>query len=195
MLSLFLTAYAAFSKPFYGITDFLERRTPILDPITKYYREDIIDMPEDYMTKLPRLNAAIGSIQLDKYDGIIQKRRECARFYKGALNGLEGIAPPRLIEGATYLYCVSLVENRRKFIEYMRKRGIQAGEYIEYAIPYMKAYEKYRSGDYPNSLLCSRNIVNLPCHPSLSEKALKKIAGHISDYFKINSCNCPKKVI
>ena len=195
MLLLFLTAYAAFFNPFYGITSFLERRTAVLDPIVKYYKEDEIDMPDDFMNKLPPINARIGGIQLDKYDEIKAKRRVTAEFYHEALKGLKGVTLPRLMEGATYLYCVAMVGDRKGFIEYMRKRGIQIGEYIEYAIPYMGAYEKYRNGDYPNSLLCSRNVVNLPCHPSLSGRDLKKIAQAISDYFRINSCNSSIKVL
>jgi perosamine synthetase len=183
MLSLFLTVYAAFFNPFYGITNFLERRTRILDPITKYYKEDLIDMPADFMDKLPAINSRIGSIQLEKYDDIKRSRRATAKFYNETLKGLKGITPPHLIDGATYLYCVSMVDNKKKFIEYMRKKGVQVGDYLEYAIPYMKAYEKYGKGDYPNAYMCSRNIVNLPCHPSLSEADLKEIVAHISYYF------------
>ena len=183
MLSLFLTTYAAFFDPFYRFVDFLERRTGVLNPVTKYYREDAIDMPEDYMNKLPSINAMIGSIQLDKYDEIKERRSRIAKFYHEALRGIKAIMPPPLIEGATYLYCVSMVEKREEFIEYMRKRGVQIGNYLEYAIPYMKAYEKYRREDYPNAYMCSRNIINLPCHPSLSEADLSKIVKCVSGFF------------
>jgi dTDP-4-amino-4,6-dideoxygalactose transaminase len=183
MFFLFLTAYAAFFNPFYGITNFLERRTAVLDPIAKYYKEGIIDMPKDFLDKLPAVNARIGSIQLDKYDAIKERRRAIAKFYNEELKNLKGITPPRLIEGATYLYCVSSINDRERFIEYMRKKGIQIGNYIPYAIPYMKAHKKYKIGDYPNSLLCSRNIINLPCHPSLSRNELSKIVRCMTDYF------------
>lgn len=184
MFSLFLTAYVAFFEPFYGITNFLERRTNLIDPISKYYREDAIDMPQDYLNILPNLNARIGSMQLDKYEWVKEKRRFIAKLYHKALNGLRGIALMPLIEGATYLYCVARVNKRDRIIEYMRKRGIEIGKYIEYAVPYMKAYEKYRSGDYPNAYACAHNIINLPCHPTLSQRDLSKIASHVSDYFK-----------
>jgi perosamine synthetase len=183
MFSLFLTTHVAFFSAFYGITNFLEKHTAILDPITKYYKEDTIDMPKDFLDKLPAINACIGSIQLDKYDAIKEKRRAIARFYSEALKNLNGITPPRLIEGATYLYCTLLIDNRERFIEYMSKKNIEIGKYVEYAIPYMKAYEKYKTGDYPNSLLCSRNIINLPCHPSLSWHDLSKITRYITNYF------------
>ena len=175
MFSLFLTTYIAFFNPFYGITNLLERRTKLLDPIAKYYDENKIDMPADFLDKLPAVNARIGSVQLDKYDEIKTKRRETAGFYNEALKGLKGITAPKLIDGATYLYCVSMVDNKKKFMEDMRKKGIQIGEYIEYAIPYMKAYEKYRAGDYPNAYKCSESVVNLPCHPSLSQAELNNI--------------------
>lgn len=187
MLALLITAYIAFFKPFYAVTNFLEKRTKILDPIVKYYKDDIIDMPEDYLQLLPSINAKIGSVQLDKYDIIMEKRRETANFYNEALKGINGITPPLLAEGASYLYCISMVKDKRDFIKYMAKKGVQIGEYIEYAVPYMRAYQMYRQGeDYPNALLCSRNIVNLPCHPTLSKRELEKIVGYISDYFLYN---------
>lgn len=182
MFALFLTAYIAFFNPFYGITNFLERRTSIIDPIAKYYKEDKIDMPEDFMNKLPSINARIGSIQIGKYDYIKKSRRSCAKFYNEALKSLKNITQPRLIDGATYLYCASMVNKKEKFIEYMRQKGIQIGEYLEYAIPYMKAYENYRNGDYPNAYKCSRHVVNLPCHPSLSGTELSRIAKDIIQY-------------
>lgn len=183
MFSLLLAAYAAFFEPFYGITNFLERRTAILDPIAKYYREDVIDMPEDFLNLLPAVNAGIGSVQLDKYDGIKERRLATAIFYNEELKNIKTITPPRLVEGATYLYCAMLVNERERFIEYMRKKGIQIGDYIPYAIPYMTAHKKYKTGDYPNALLCSRNIVNLPCHPSISRRELSKIVRCMTDYF------------
>lgn len=182
MSSLFLTAYAAFFEPFYGFVNFLERRTGVLDPIAKYYKEDAIDMPDDFLNKLPRINANIGSIQLDKYDEAIERRRQIAKFYNEALGGLKHVTAPLLIEGATYLYCISIADSRDALIEYMRKKGIQIGKYLEYAIPYMKAYEKYKNGDYPNSYMCSRNIINLPCHPSLHNSDLSKIVGYIKQF-------------
>lgn len=181
MLSLFLTAYAAFFEPFYGITNFLERRTTILDPIVKYYNEDQISMPADFRNGLSPINAAIASLQIDKYDEIKKRRVAAAKFYNEALKGLNSVKPPVLIDGATYLYCVSMIENRQEFREYMRKKGIQVGEYIPYAVPYMKAYEKYREGDHPNALLCSRKIINLPCHPTLTEADLRRITRHLFD--------------
>ncbi|MDO8535591.1 MAG: DegT/DnrJ/EryC1/StrS family aminotransferase [Candidatus Omnitrophota bacterium] len=182
MLSLLIAAYAAFFDPFYGFVDFLERRTKVLDGVVKYYNEEVIDMPEDFMVKLPRVNARIGSIQIDKYDEIVKRRREIAEFYNKALKPLIYITPPHLIEGATYLYCAAMVDKREDFIEYMRNGGIQIGRYLEYAIPYMKAYKKYKNGDYPNAYLCGRNIVNLPCYYSLSDAGLQKIAKRASNY-------------
>ena len=184
MLGLFLTAYVAFFDPFYGFVNFLERRTAVLDPIVKYYREDAIDMPKDYLSKLPDLNARIGSIQLDKYDKIKSRSVGIAKFYHNALRDLEGMTSVPLIEGSTYLYCVSMVDRRQEFVEYMRKKGIQIGTYIEYAVPYMKAYEKYSDKNYPNAYACSRNIINLPSYPSLSDADLARIAEYVVRYFK-----------
>jgi len=180
-----LAVYAAFFDPFYRFTDFLERRTTVLDFIAKYYREEVIDMPKDFMNKLPCINAKVGRTQLDKYDGIKQKRRETAKFYYNALKNLKELTLPPLIEGATYSHYAPRVDNREEVIKYMRKRGFQMGREFEYSIPHMKAYEKYKSEDYPNAYMCSRNVINLPSHPSLSEADLTKIVRCIKDHFTL----------
>jgi len=43
-----------------------------------------------------------------------------------------------------------------------RKKGIQLGILIEYSIPYMKAYQKYKKGEYPVSLEFSKKSINFP---------------------------------
>ena len=66
------------------------------------------------------------------------------------------------IEGATYSHCVGLVKDRDTWVERYRKKGIQLGTLIEYSIPYMKAYQKYKRGEYPVSLEYSKRTVNFP---------------------------------
>ncbi len=66
------------------------------------------------------------------------------------------------IEGCTYSHCVALVEDREKWIEEYRQKGIQLGILIEYSIPYMKAYEKYKKGEYLVSLEYSKKSINFP---------------------------------
>ena len=64
--------------------------------------------------------------------------------------------------GCTYSHCVGIVEDRDIWLEKYRKEGIQLGILIEYSIPYMSAYKKYKKGEYPVSLEYSKKSINFP---------------------------------
>lgn len=174
-LTYFLSTYLTFSSPLYGLVNFLERNTTLTDAFTKYYEDNKIDMPKDFMTKMPNINAKVGIAQLKKYDKIKDKRRKMAEFYNKELKGSDGPTLPPLIKGATYSHYVPRVEDRKILINHMLSKGIQLGELIEYSIPYMKAYEKYKEKEYPVSLEASKTAINLPNYPDLREKDIKYI--------------------
>ncbi len=179
-----MAVYAAFNNTFYGFVNFLEENTPLLNRLTKYYREDRIDFPKDFNIGLGDLEARVGEVQLRKYAKIRRKREEIAKYYNEQLQGVEGIELPPIVEGATYSHYVPRVSDRERLIRYMRKRGIQIGRLIEYSIPYMRAYEKYKDGEYSNSLKCTLTTVNLPNYRGLPEKKVKYIIDNLKDIYK-----------
>lgn len=181
-LLYFLSTYITFSRMFYGFVNFLETRTPLLDRFTKYYEDEKIEMPRDFMSKMPAANARVGIAQVQKYAENKKRRREIAEFYNSKLSGIDGLALPSLIDGATYSHYVPRVDNRKQLVEHMRKKGVQIGELIEYSIPDMKTYEKYRNGDYPNSLKCSQNTINLPINPSIRKKDTEYIVTYLKRF-------------
>jgi len=78
---------------------------------------------------------------------------------------------PPLIEGATYSHYVARVPVRSRMQKIMARQGIQLGELIEYSIPHMKSYATYVNGmQFPNSLLCSKQTINLPIFATLDKK-------------------------
>lgn len=66
------------------------------------------------------------------------------------------------IQGSTYSHCVTLVERREKWLQKYKKESVQLGIFIEYSIPYMKAYERYKRTEYPVSLEYSKKSINFP---------------------------------
>ena len=180
-LLYFLSTYIIFLSPIYGMVNFLERRTKLIDAFTKYYEEGKVDMPKDFMITMPNIDAKVGIAQLEKYEEIKEKRRGIAKFYDKELKNLDGITLPPLIEGATYSHYVPRVNEREKLIRYMRKGGLQIGRLIEYSIPHMKAYEKYSDSEYPNSLKCTSTTINLPNYPDLKKVQIKYIVEQLKE--------------
>ncbi len=92
--------------------------------------------------------------------------------------------PPR-VEGATYSHFAIRVPDRDELMRLSAARGVQLGQLIEYSMPHLPAYRPY-AGDreFPNSLLCSHSMINLPIHPSLKDEDLERIVEVINHLSK-----------
>ena len=64
----------------------------------------------------------------------------------------------------------------------MRGKNISVGSYFDYSIPELPLYKQYKYSQYPNSYKCSKEVVNLPNHPALTEKELRYIVQSIIEY-------------
>lgn len=176
--SLYLmAALAAFNNNFYGLTYWLQQQTRLLKGLTDaYHLDQKIHFPPDFDRFMSPVEARIGLAQLKKYSFIKRRRREITEFYfKNLKVPGEWVMPP-CIEGATYSHFVIRVPDRDQIIAKAAKQGVQLGQLIEYSMPHLPAYQQY-FGDqvFPNSHLCSHSLINLPVHPHLKTKELKKI--------------------
>ncbi len=180
----FISQFVAFNKTIYGLTDYLINNTHLLDKFLVDYSEDMDTIPENYFKPLLNLQARIGLIQLDKYDEMVKKRQDIAKFYYENLKDEGFIVLPPLIDGAIYSHYSVRIKNKDEFIVKMRERGISVGSYFDYCIPELKAYNPYKRGEYPNSVICSREIVNLPNHPGLSLKELTYVVDTIKKIYE-----------
>lgn len=156
----FIAVNIAFNTYVYGLVNWLERKG-VLDRFVKYFEENKIYFPDDWNLYPSKIEARVGLSQLQKYENIIEKRVQNARSWREKLK-IENIEFKNHIDGATYSHCVALVDNRDEWLEKYRKSGIQLGILIEYSIPYMSAYEKYKKGEYPVSLMYSKTSINFP---------------------------------
>jgi len=156
-----ISVYYAFNEYIYSFTNWLERKG-FIDSFTKYYSEDKINFPKDWNHYPSEIEAKVGLVQLKKYDSIISKKLEQANGYKEDFNGKGNIKILSSAGGATYSHFVALVENRDEWIKRYLKKGIELGILIEYAVPYMPAYAKYKNGEYPISKYYSQHTINFP---------------------------------
>ncbi|MDC3203579.1 DegT/DnrJ/EryC1/StrS family aminotransferase [Prochlorococcus sp. AH-716-B04] len=159
-----LGIFIAFNSKFYSITWWLQRKTIFLNYFTKsFHLDEKIHFPPDYLDFMLDVEAAIGLIQLKKYDYIVQKRREKALQYSKVLaKNSEWILPP-IRDGATYSHFTVRVKNRKKVIDSYQKKGIELGELIQYSIPSLKCYEVDNvKVKFKNSEEASKTTINFP---------------------------------
>jgi len=174
-----LLVFLAFNEKIYGLILWLQKKTPLLNRLTKaYHLDDKIHFPPNYLDKMLNIEASIGLEQLKKYPKIIQDRRENANYYDQNLTRKEGRYFPPIIDGATYSHYSILVPNKTKEIEDYKKRGIELGELIHYVIPNLSSYLS-NDNDFKNSVYASKHIINLP----LVRYKKKYLSKYIKKYF------------
>lgn len=182
-----LAVYPAFQDSLYGLVYWLQNDTPLLDTLTKaYHLDEKIHFPPDSMDFLSGVEAEVGLRQLQKYVGIVARRREAAGYYYEILAASGIFELPPLVNGATYSHYVIRVKDRGPFMKDMARRGVQLGQLIEYSVPHMQAYHAYADpSQFPNSLLASRHTINLPIHPGLKPNQIERIARTLIETARI----------
>lgn len=157
-----IATYIAFTPLIYGFVNWLERKG-FLDRFVKYFDESIIDFPKDWNQLPIALEARVGLVQLKRYDSILQARRNNSLKWIEILKKDDRLKFMPDYDGNSYSHCVAIVENRAYWVEEYRKKSYQLGILIEYSVPEMKSYQKYKNGkEFPNSAFYSEHCINFP---------------------------------
>jgi len=138
--------YFAFNERIYGFVWWLQKKTILLNKFTKtYHLDDKIHFPPDYLDLMSEVEAAVGLVQLEKYEDIIESRRKKALWYDQSLERRKDWKFPPILQGATYSHYTVMVPDREKVVEEFAVRGIQLGKLIDYSIPDLKSYRSLDS--------------------------------------------------
>jgi len=130
-----------------------------------------------YNYKLTDIQAALAESQLQKLPSFIEKRKEIARVYNDGLKGLR-VSLPVVPEGREHIYYryVIIPENPLKFMEEMRRRGIQCRR------PVFKSLHRYlKLAGYPITDDVWEKAVSIPIYPFLKEEEVHGIVDAIKE--------------
>ena len=173
--------WAAFREPVLTLTNYLESQTKLLDNLTvRYYGTSGISLPCDVEEMPSPVQAALGSLQLRRHDGLIEVRRRIGTFYERRLKA-EGLHTFEWPTQPTYSHFPLAVKARSEIVKHMKARGVQLGVLIDYACPDLPGYEQH-CGTCPNATFFGHSMVNLPNWPGLTERQL--------DYILDCLCRC-----
>ena len=169
-------AIPTFYEPVYGLVNRLER-SGVLDRFVRYYDEGSIDMPADYLDGISGVEARVGSVQVERYAEIVDRRRDAARMYDRLLAGIPALRLPTPNLGSTYSHYAVRVKDRDALAEKCLRLGLQLGRVIDYCCPDMAAYRDRpgcRAG-YPVASALAREVINLPVYggAQLAERATR----------------------
>ena len=145
-----------------------------------------------YKCNMTDIMAAMGLVQMERYDGLLKRRQEIVEKYDAALNYLNVAVLNH--KGADHcsshhLYLVRLLGKTRddanRVIEQMAERGIACNVHYK-PLPMMTAYKAlgFDIKDYPNAYHLFENEVTLPLHTRLSDEDVEYVISNFVDIIR-----------
>lgn len=144
-----------------------------------------------YKCNMTDIMAAIGLRQLDRYPGLLERRREIIRKYDAICDELGIFHMNHYGDDYTssgHLYLIRIpeidVEERNEIIIKMAELGVATNVHYK-PLPMMTAYKAYGWDikDFPNAYDYYRNLITLPLHTKLSDEDVEYV------------CECLRKCV
>lgn len=136
-----------------------------------------------YKCNMTDICAAIGLVQLKRYQELLEKRYALVRRYDELLADCGVEIAPHFREGeasSCHLYLTQLtgktVEQRNAVIESMARQGVAANVHYK-PLPLLTAYKNlgFSITDYPSALAQYQNEVTLPLYSTLTEEDAERV--------------------
>lgn len=136
-----------------------------------------------YKCNMTDIMAAIGLRQLDRYPGLLARRKEIIEKYDAVCDELGVFHLNHYGEGynsSGHLYLTRIpgidCEQRNELIEKMAELGVATNVHYK-PLPMMTAYKAYgwRIEEFPNAYDYYHNLITLPLHTKLSDEDVKYV--------------------
>lgn len=137
--------------------------------------------------RMTDIQGALGSAQMDRARGILDRRRELARAYDEMLARLPWVAPPLVPEGHIHGYQAyvtlfrpekptlrnvdAIHERRNRVMAYLESEGIatRQGTHAPVNTGFYAGKYGFSPSDFPNATMAEKLTLALPLYPQLSE--------------------------
>ncbi len=131
-----------------------------------------------YKCNMTDINAALGLVQLKRYNSLVERRHEIIKKYNDALKNLEVQVLPHETPNSTssgHLYITRVngisLEKRNEIIVKMAERGIATNVHYK-PLPMLTAYKNlgFDIKNYPNAYNYFENEITLPLYSILKDE-------------------------
>jgi dTDP-4-amino-4,6-dideoxygalactose transaminase len=141
--------------------------------------------------RLPELNAAIASVQMDKLDSFLKARAKNAAYLKERTRTLDGVEFTQESDDRThvfYLFTLYLRKNRDKVMKALSDAGVGAAVYFKLPVHKTPLYAQlgYGKKKLKNTEAASRHVLSLPVHPGLSPSDLRRVSDTFLEAVRSN---------
>lgn len=139
-------------------------------------------------SRLDEIQAGILNIKFRNLDKANEKRIKISQYYiKKISNNL--IRLPEVRPNTKHIFHIFaiLVNNRNRFIKYLRKKKINPGIHYPKPACFNNGYKEkclFLKKDIKRTIFISKSTVSIPIYPELHKKNLTKIVRILNDYKK-----------
>ena len=142
-----------------------------------------------YKCNMTDIIAALGLVQMERYEGMLKRRQEIVAKYDAALNGLNvAVLNHKDADHCSshHLYLVRLLgksrEDANSVIEQMAERGVATNVHYK-PLPMMTAYKKlgFDIKDFPNAYHMFENEITLPLNTKMTDEDLEYVIENFVD--------------
>ena len=143
-----------------------------------------------YNYRLSELHCALGLVQLERLDAILERRREVAEGYRRRLAGAHGLILPEAQPGGSprswFVYVVRFSDDHdentaNRVAAGLRDQGVACGRYFEpiHLLPYYRRVLGGAEGDYPIAEEAARRTLALPFFNAITEAQLDEVCDRL----------------
>lgn len=145
-----------------------------------------------YKCNMTDIMAAIGLRQLDRYPGMLERRKEIVARYDAMCDELgvkHLIHSGENFQSSHHLYLTRIPgindETRREIIIKLAERGVNTNVHYK-PLPMMTAYKEmgWDIKDFPNAYAYYENLITLPLHTKLSDEDVEYVIENFKEVVK-----------
>ncbi len=149
-----------------------------------------------YKCNMTDIMGAIGLCQLERYNGLLSRRKEIIEKYDAMCDELGIMHLNHYTDDSTssgHLYLTRIPgisdEIRREIIIKMAEKGVATNVHYK-PLPMMTAYKEmgWDISDFPNAYNYYENLITLPLHTKLSDDEVEYVIGAFKDICKSIIC-------
>tara|TARA_Y100000294_G_C8560421_1_gene338868 strand:- start:864 stop:1970 length:1107 start_codon:yes stop_codon:yes gene_type:complete len=137
-------------------------------------------------TRLDEIQAAILNVKIKKLKQYNFKRNKIASLYNSKIFNKK-IYLPKVRNNSYHSFHIYpvLVDNRKKFLDFLKKKGINLSIHysrLTFLDPGYRGLCKYNLNKLKNAINLSKKTVSLPMYPELTNNEIQKIIKIINSY-------------
>ena len=137
---------------------------------------------QGYRYHMSNINAAIGLVQLKKYDALNIRKISIAKRYDREFGALEKFDLLRTdYTGLSlFIYIIKVREGREKLMKFLAEQGIGTG--IHYIPSHLFSFYKRKGVELPVTERVYKQILTLPLFPDMTDDQVERVISAIKEW-------------